>query len=106
VPLVESRTTLKSSSPEKIRKPQAATKVSSTEGRAAMVDQHHVYTLIAKAILDARKDDREHQMNSEEANQIAKRVVEALAEAGFEISPASKKCRIALRGTSEAGFKV
>jgi len=30
-------------------------------------------------------------MNPEEAKQIAKCVVEALAEAGFEISPASKK---------------
>jgi hypothetical protein len=51
-----------------------------------MVDQHHVYALIAKAICDTRKDNPEHQIDPEEAKQIAKCVVEALAGAGFEIS--------------------
>ena len=52
-----------------------------------MVDQHHLYALIAKAICDIRKDDREQQINPEEAKQIAKCVVEALADAGLEIRP-------------------
>jgi hypothetical protein len=52
-----------------------------------MVDQHHLYALIAKAICDTRKNNPEHQMDPEEAKQIAKCVVEALADAGFEISP-------------------
>jgi hypothetical protein len=51
-----------------------------------MVDQHHVYALIAKAICDTRKDNPEHQIDPEEAKQIAKCVVEALADP-FEISP-------------------
>jgi hypothetical protein len=84
--LVESRTNLKNSSPEQIRKAQTAV-TASTEGRAAMVDQHHLYALIAKAICDTRKANPEHQMDPEEAKQIAKCVVEALADAGFEISP-------------------
>jgi hypothetical protein len=88
--LVESRTTLKSSSPEQIPKAQTAVTVS-TEERAAMVDQHHVYALIAKAICDTRKDNPEHQMDPEEAKQIAKCVVEALADAGFQISPVAEK---------------
>jgi predicted ATPase len=56
-----------------------------------MVDQHQLYALIAKAICDIRKDDRERQMDLEEAKQIAKCVLEALAGAGFEIRPVAEK---------------
>jgi len=55
-----------------------------------MTDQHHLYALIAKAICDAQKGDPEHRMPLEEAKQISKCIVEALADAGFQISPASK----------------
>lgn len=55
-----------------------------------MADEHQLYALIAKVICDARKDDTEHQINAEEAKQISKRIVEALADGGFQISPVSK----------------
>ena len=55
-----------------------------------MADEHHLYALIAKVICDARKDDTEHQINPEEAKQISKRIVEALADGGFQIKSVSK----------------
>jgi predicted ATPase len=56
-----------------------------------MADEHVLYALIAKAICDAQKDDPEHQVNPEEAKQIAKCIVEALADAGFQIAPLGKE---------------
>lgn len=50
-----------------------------------MTDPHHLYSIIAKAICDARKDDPEHQIEPEEAKQMGKCIVEALTEAGFQI---------------------
>jgi hypothetical protein len=55
-----------------------------------MADEHHLYALIAKVICDARKDGTEHQIDPEEAKQISKRIVEALADGGFQISSVSK----------------
>ena len=55
-----------------------------------MADEHHLYALIAKVICDARKDDTEHQIGPEEAKQISKRIVEALADGGFQISPVNE----------------
>jgi hypothetical protein len=54
-----------------------------------MVDEHHLHALIAKAICDARKDT-ENQISPEEAKQISKCIIEAIAGAGFQISPVSK----------------
>jgi hypothetical protein len=54
-----------------------------------MVDEHHLYSVIAKVICDARKDT-EHQIDPEEAKQMSKCIVEALTDAGFQISLASK----------------
>jgi hypothetical protein len=55
-----------------------------------MVDQHQVNSIIATAICDARKSRPDGRMGPEEAKQIAKCIVEALADAGLEIVPVSK----------------
>jgi hypothetical protein len=52
-----------------------------------MADQHQVNSIIATAIWDARKDHPDYRMNPEEAKQIAKCIIEALAEAGLQIVP-------------------
>jgi hypothetical protein len=54
-----------------------------------MVDEHYLYSVIAKVICDARKD-AEHQIDPEEAKQISKCIVEALTDAGFQIRTLSK----------------
>jgi hypothetical protein len=54
-----------------------------------MSDQHQVNSIIANAILDARKDHPEGGMDPEEAKQVAKCIVEALSGAGLRIVPAS-----------------
>lgn len=58
-----------------------------------MADQHGLYALIAKAICEARKGDPMREMAPEEAKHIAKCVVEALADAGFQITALDKKGR-------------
>lgn len=58
-----------------------------------MTDQHGLYALIAKAICDARRGDPEREMSPEEAKQIAKCIVEALADAGFQITASDRKMR-------------
>lgn len=55
-----------------------------------MVDQHQLNSIIATAIGDARKNHPDGRMDPEEAKQIAKCIVEALADAGLEIVPVSK----------------
>jgi hypothetical protein len=52
-----------------------------------MADQHQVNSIIATAIWDARKDHPDHRTNPEEAKQIAKCIIVALAEAGLQIVP-------------------
>ena len=59
-----------------------------------MTDQHGPYALIAKAICDAQRGgDPEREMSPEEAKQIAKCIVEALADAGFQITASGRKTR-------------
>lgn len=53
-----------------------------------MPDPHYVYALIAKAICDGRPG---HEVDPEDAKQIAKCIVEALADAGLQISPVGKE---------------
>ena len=55
-----------------------------------MVDHHQVNSIIATAICDARKNHPDGRMDPEEAKQIAKCIIEALAGAGLEIVPVSK----------------
>jgi hypothetical protein len=50
-----------------------------------VVDQHQVISIIATAIYECFKDRPEQQIDSEEAKQAAKCVIEALTEAGLEI---------------------
>jgi hypothetical protein len=57
----------------------------------SMTDQHQVHSIIATAIYDALKKDPDHRMDAEEAKQIAKCIVEALAGAGLQIAPLGKK---------------
>lgn len=54
-----------------------------------MADPHLVNSIIATAICDAHKD-QEKRMDPEEAKQIAKGIVEALSNAGFQIVLARK----------------
>jgi hypothetical protein len=55
-----------------------------------MVDHHQANSIIATAICDARKNHPDGRKDAEEAKQIAKSIVEALAAAGLEIVPVSK----------------
>ena len=55
-----------------------------------MPDQHQVHSIIATAICDALRKDPDHRMDTEEAKQIAKCIVEALTAAGLQIVPLSK----------------
>jgi hypothetical protein len=54
-----------------------------------MSDQHLVNSIIASAILDARKDHPEGGMDPEEAKQVAKCIIEALSGSGLRIAPVS-----------------
>jgi hypothetical protein len=60
-------------------------------GGAAMADQHQVNSIVATAICDARKEDPDHRMDPEEAEQIAKCILEALTDAGLQIVPITKE---------------
>jgi hypothetical protein len=55
-----------------------------------MSDQHQVNSIIATAISEARKDHPDRRIDSEEAKQIAKCIIEALSDAGLQIMPVSK----------------
>jgi hypothetical protein len=50
-----------------------------------LVDQHQVISIIATAICECFKERPNQKVGLEEAKQIAKCVIEALAEAGLEI---------------------
>jgi hypothetical protein len=55
-----------------------------------MADQHQVNGIIATAICDARNDRPDYRIDPEEAKQIAKRIIEALTDAGLQVVPVSK----------------
>jgi len=64
----------------------------STENwEALMADPHQVNIIIATAISDACGDHPDHRIDPEEAKQIAKCIVEALAAAGLKIVSADPK---------------
>jgi hypothetical protein len=58
---------------------------------APLADPHQVNAIIAAAICECRKDNPDSAIKAEEAKQIAKHIVEALLDAGLEISPATGK---------------
>ena len=51
-----------------------------------MVDQHQVNSIIATAICECSKEHPEQTIGPEEAKQMAKCIIEALTNAGLEIS--------------------
>lgn len=53
-----------------------------------MDDPHQVNAIIATAICDALKDRADAVVGIEEAKQVAKRIVEALNDAGLRMVPA------------------
>jgi hypothetical protein len=55
-----------------------------------LADPYQATSVIATALCDARKDHPDHPMKPEEAKLIAKCIVEALSDAGFQIMPAQK----------------
>lgn len=55
---------------------------------ACLADPHQVNAIIAAAICECRKDDT--AIKAEEAKQMAKHIIEALLDAGLEISPTGK----------------
>jgi hypothetical protein len=55
-----------------------------------LADPHQVNALIATAICDCRKDQPEQAISPEEAKQIAKCILEALSDAGLQISVAQE----------------
>ena len=56
----------------------------------ALADPHQAISIIATALCDARKDHPDHAMSPEEAKQTAKCIVEALSDAGLQITPVRK----------------
>jgi hypothetical protein len=57
-----------------------------TERLHPMPDEHQTNTIIATAILDSFKDHPDRQLDPEEAKIVAKRILTALEEAGFQIA--------------------
>jgi hypothetical protein len=55
-----------------------------------LTDHHQSYSIIATAICDCRKDHPNQEVSPEEAKQIAKCIIEALADAGLEIARVHK----------------
>jgi hypothetical protein len=53
--------------------------------RKQLIDQHQVISIIATAICECFKERPEQEIDPEEAKQIAKCIIETLAEAGLEI---------------------
>jgi hypothetical protein len=50
-----------------------------------MADEHQTNTIIATAILDSFKGHPDRNLDPEEAKMIAKRILAALEDAGFQI---------------------
>jgi hypothetical protein len=64
-------------------------KPSNPRGDNFVTDEHQVNSIIAAAICEAQKDQPDHQMDPEQAKQIAKCITEALTSAGLQIVPLS-----------------
>jgi len=55
--------------------------------RRQLVDQHQVISIIATAVYECFKERPDQNVGIEEAKQIAKCIIEALAESGLEVGP-------------------
>jgi hypothetical protein len=51
-----------------------------------MADEHQTNAIIATAILDSVRDHPDHAIDPEEAKVMAKRILEALTDAGLEVA--------------------
>ena len=51
-----------------------------------MTDEHQLNAIIAMAILDSLQDHPDHSIGPEEAKIVAKRIIEALTDAGLQIT--------------------
>ena len=71
------------------RRPCFLLKPSNPRGDNFVTDEHQVNSIIAAAICEAQKDHPIHQMDPEQAKQIAKCITEALTGAGLQIVPLS-----------------
>jgi len=56
-----------------------------------MSDEHQVHSIIATAISDSRRDHPDGRIDPEEAKQMAKCIMEALASAGLQVAPVSNE---------------
>ena len=64
--------------------------VCSNDREAPLADPHQVNAIIATAICDCRKDHPDSEIHAEEAKQIAKCILEALSDAGFQVLPVTE----------------
>ena len=55
-----------------------------------MTDEHQLNAIIATAILDSLQDHPDHSIGPEEAKIVAKRIIEALTDAGLQITATMK----------------
>jgi len=53
---------------------------------ASMVDEHQTNVVIATAIIESFKDHPDCKLDPEEAKTVAKRILAALEDAGFQIT--------------------
>jgi hypothetical protein len=58
---------------------------------APLADPHQVNAIIATAICACRKDHPDSEIHAEEAKQMAKCILEALADAGLQVLPVTAK---------------
>jgi hypothetical protein len=58
---------------------------------APLTDPHQMNAIIAAAICDCRKDHPDRKIGPQEAKQIAKCIIEALADAGLRIVSSAKE---------------
>jgi hypothetical protein len=58
------------------------------EGESVLDDPHQVISLIATAICDWQKDQSDQALSQEQAKHLAKCIIQALSDAGLQISAA------------------
>jgi len=51
-----------------------------------MTDEHQTNAVVATVLIESFKDHPDHKLDPEEAKLIAKRILEALKDAGFQVT--------------------
>jgi len=72
---------------EVVAPPSDVNDLCNSERRQLVDDQHQVISIIATAVFECFKERPDQNVGIEEAKQIAKCIIEALAEAGLEVGP-------------------